>query len=93
MTPEISSFKVIVSPAKLPSFSCILGHLLNIKAIEAFQIIIIFGLNMSCQTRMCFKLKDITLALTYNAEMLINIQLAHPPPPLVYEASHRVGPT
>ena len=92
MTPEISSFKVIVSPAKLPSFSCILGHLLNIKAIEAFQIIIIFGLNMSCQTRMCFKLKDITLALTYNAEMLINIQLAHPPP-LVYEASHRVGPT
>ena len=80
MTPEISSFKVIVSPAKLHSFSCILGHLLNIKAIEAFQIIFLFGLNMSCQTRMCFKLKDITLALTYNAEMLINIQLAHPPP-------------
>ena len=47
---------------------------------------------MSCQTRMCFKLKDMTLALTYNAKMLINIQLAHPPPP-VYEASHRVGPT
>ena len=63
--------KVIVSPAKLHSFSCILGHLLNIKAIEAFQIIILFGLNMSCQTRMCFKLKDITLALTHIAEMLI----------------------
>ena len=64
ITPEISSFKVIVSSAKLHSFSCILRHLLNIKTIEAFQIIFLFELKMSRQTRMCFKLKDITLALT-----------------------------
>ena len=62
-TPEISSFKVIVSPAKLHSFSCILGHLLNIEAIEAFQIIFLFELNMSCQTRMCFKLKRYNISI------------------------------
>ena len=54
--------KVIVLPAKLHSFSYILGHydLLNIKA---FQIIFLFELEKVHQTRMCFKLKDTTLAL------------------------------
>ena len=47
-------------PAKLHSFSCILGHLLNIKA---FQIIFLFELEKDHRTRMCFKLNDTILAL------------------------------
>ena len=62
-------------------------YFLNIKAIEDFKIIFLFELNMSHQTRMCFKLTDTILALTLCRLRLINVRIASPQS--VYEASHK----